>query len=132
MVVGLNNLCTPAYVYLMISAVALVVMAFQNMGSESIYCLGSYSCDVSSTTFIFVVKIVYVLFWTWLLNIICKSGFTGISWFLVLIPFIMLFIMIASIFWGEFENPIKLSSLATVGNNNGIPFFSSFYQWIMY
>jgi len=56
MVVGLNNLCTPAYVYLMISAVALVVMAFQNMGSESIYCLGSYSCDVSSTTFIFVVK----------------------------------------------------------------------------
>ena len=132
MVIGLNNLCTPALLYLIISVVALTVMGFQNVGSESVYCLGSYTCDVSSTTMIFIIKIIYVLFWTWLLNIICKSGFTGISWFLVLLPFILLFIMIASIFWGEFENPFKIDYITSIGNNNGIPFFSSFYQWIMY
>jgi len=96
--VGLNNLCSPAYFYLVISMLAIVIMGFQNMGNESVYCLGSYSCNVSSATLIFIIKIIYVLFWTWLLNIICKSGFTSIAWFLVLLPFILLFILISSIF----------------------------------
>ena len=91
MVVGLNNLCSPAYFYLVISMLAIVIMGFQNMGNESVYCLGSYSCNVSSATLIFIIKIIYVLFWTWLLNIICKSGFTSIAWFLVLLPIEVIF-----------------------------------------
>jgi hypothetical protein len=42
---------------------------------------------------VFLVKIVYILFWTWILNLICKDGHTGIAWFLVLIPFILLFVI---------------------------------------
>ena len=53
MVIGLNNLCSPAYFYLVISMIAIVIMAFQNMGNESVYCLGSYTCNVSSSTLIF-------------------------------------------------------------------------------
>jgi hypothetical protein len=131
MTIGLNNLCTPALLYLAISALALVVMGFQNMGSESVYCLGSYTCDVSSTTLIFIIKIVYIIFWTWLLNIVCKSGFTGFAWFLVLFPFIILFILISSIFLIEFDNPFKVNQVSALGDIN-IPFFSSFYNWIMY
>lgn len=39
--VGIKNLCTPAYVYLVISSIALVVMFMQNIGNTKIYCLGS-------------------------------------------------------------------------------------------
>jgi hypothetical protein len=131
MAIGLNNLCAPAFFYLAISILALLAMLFQNIGNESVYCLGSYTCDVSSTTLIFVIKIVYVIFWTWLLNIICKSGFTSIAWFLVLFPFILLFILITSIFWVEFDNPFKMNNIEQISNWN-IPFFSAFYHWIMY
>jgi len=130
-VIGLKNLCNPALFYLYISIAALLVMWIQNMGNESIYCLGSYSCNVSSTTFIFIIKIMYILFWTWLLNIICKSGFSYISWFLVLFPFILSFILIASLFLIEFDNPLSGGNLSNIQNYN-IPFFSSFYQWMRY
>jgi hypothetical protein len=94
-ITGLRNLCTPSYLYLIISIVMLVVMAIQNMGSVNVYCLGSYSCDVSSVYLIFMIKIIYVLFWTWILNLMCRSGATGVAWFFFLLPFILLFIMIA-------------------------------------
>lgn len=94
-VVGLRKLCTPAYVYFVISAIALIVMAAQNMGNSDIYCIGSYSCGVTSTIMIFIIKILYVLFWTWVLNIICSAGASNVAWFLVLLPYLLLFIFIA-------------------------------------
>ena len=101
---GLRNLCTPSYVYLVISAIALVVMMYQNMGNVDKYCLGSYSCNVSSTALIFVIKAIYILFWTWVLNLICKAGAPGISWFVLLLPFILLFVILGSmIFMSDVE-----------------------------
>lgn len=97
-VVGLYKLCTPAFLYLMISMFALVIMIFQNIGNKNVYCIGSYTCDVSSTLFIFIIKLLYIVFWTWILNIICKAGYTSVSWFLFLFPFILLFIFIGLIF----------------------------------
>lgn len=88
-IAGLKNLCTPSYVYLVLSTIALVIMAIQNYGNINVYCLGSYSCVVSSTLLIFLIKIVYVLFWTWILNLMCRAGATTFSWFLVLFPFIL-------------------------------------------
>jgi hypothetical protein len=93
--IGLRNLCTPSYVYLVISIIALIIMLFQNFGNANMYCLGSYTCDVSSTTLIFFIKILYVLFWTWILNLICRAGYSTISWFLVLLPFILMFVIIS-------------------------------------
>jgi len=94
-VAGLRNLCTPAYTYLVLSIILLLVMVYQNYSFSNTYCLGSYSCDVSSTTMIFVIKIVYVLFWTWVLNLICRAGAPSFAWFLVLFPFVLLFLLIA-------------------------------------
>lgn len=88
-IAGLKNLCSPSYVYLVLSTIALVIMAIQNYGNINVYCLGSYSCVVSSTLLIFLIKIVYVLFWTWILNLMCRAGATTFSWFLVLFPFIL-------------------------------------------
>lgn len=96
-VVGLRNLCTPSYVYLVISIILLVVMMFQNMGNVNTYCLGTYTCDVSSTALIFIIKILYVLFWTWILNLICRAGAPGFAWLLVLFPFVLFFVLLATL-----------------------------------
>lgn len=95
-IVGLKELCTPSYVYLVISLSALLVMTVQNLGNAKKYCLGSYSCDVADTSIIFVIKVLYVLFWTWLLNVMCRGGATNFAWLLVLFPFVLMFIMLGA------------------------------------
>jgi hypothetical protein len=92
---GIKQLCTPSYVYLVLSVAFLLIAMFQNYGNSNIYCLGSHACDVSNTSLIFVVKFIYILFWTWILNLMCNAGATSIAWFLVLLPFIIMFIMIS-------------------------------------
>jgi len=67
---------------------------FQNIGNKNSFCMGSFSCRVPSTTMVFVVKLIYILFWTWILNLICRDGHTGVSWLLVLFPFLLLFVII--------------------------------------
>lgn len=69
-------------------------MFVQNLGNSNMYDVGCFSCNVSSTALIFIVKIIYVLFWTWVLNLICKDGHTCISWLLILLPWILLFVII--------------------------------------
>ena len=89
----LKELCTPAMVYFVISVVALAMVLLQNLGNQNSYTVGSFSCRVPNTALVFIVKIVYILFWTWILNLICKDGHTSISWLLVLLPWILLFVM---------------------------------------
>jgi hypothetical protein len=91
---GIKKLCTPALVYFIISVISIIVMAFQNYGNTDLYCLGVYSCNVTSVGIIFVLKFIYVLFWTWVLNIICRNGYENVSWFLVLFPYILLFVLL--------------------------------------
>lgn len=98
---GLRNLCTPSYIYLVVSVIALVVMMYQNMGNVDKYCLGSYTCNVSSTALIFVIKAIYILFWTWVLNLICKAGAPGVAWFVLLLPIILLFVLLAGMMFYE-------------------------------
>jgi len=93
-VFGLRNLCTPAYVYLVISMVALFIILLQNQYNSKTYCMGNYSCEVSNVTFIFIVKLIYILFWTWILNLICKATSPIFSWILLLFPIILMFIFI--------------------------------------
>ena len=93
----LSQLCTPSYVYFIISVLAMAIAAVQNMGNRGKYTLGMFSCKVPSLLLIFIVKIVYILFWTWILNLMCKDGHAGIAWFLVLVPFILLFVIMGSV-----------------------------------
>lgn len=89
-----KKLCAPSKLYLVISIISLIVMGLQNIGNTDIYCIGNYTCSVYSTILIFIIKIIYILFWTWILNLICDAGVPYISWFLVLFPFILFFFLI--------------------------------------
>ena len=89
----LKELCTPAMIYFVISVIALAMVLLQNLGSQNSYTVGSFSCRVPNTALVFIIKLIYILFWTWVLNLICKDGHTTISWLLVLLPWIMLFVM---------------------------------------
>ena len=102
---GFDDMCDPAHFYLIISTVAITVIFFQNYYSGSFnnrtYCLGQYSCDIPSLPLLFLIKILYVLFWTWVLNLICEMGAPQISWILALFPFILFFIILASIMYNS-------------------------------
>ena len=89
---SVRKLCTPSYVYLVLSVLSIVALMFQNAGNTSTFCIGSYDCPVSSTGLVFASQVLYVAFWTFVLNAICKAGYKNISWFLVLVPFIFFFI----------------------------------------
>jgi uncharacterized membrane protein len=91
---SINELCTPAYVYFIISVIGIVLMAIQNLGNSTRYCLGSFACEVPSTIMVFVVKILYVMFWAWLLNLMCKDGHKNIAWFLVILPIVLFAVII--------------------------------------
>ena len=45
----------------------------------------------------FVGKLFYILIWTWLLNMLCNKGFASVSWFLVLLPFIAMFMILGMV-----------------------------------
>ena len=94
---SLKELCSPAALYFIVSILALLMILFQNLGNSNSYHMGNFSCRVPSTTLIFIIKLIYILFWTWILNLICKDGHTGISWLLVLLPFILFFVLIGMI-----------------------------------
>ena len=90
-----KNLCTPAFFYLAISVVIFVVIAVQNFGNTNKYCVGDYECNIPNTFIMFIFKALYILFWTFILNYLCKAGYEGISWFLVFLPLTLLFIILA-------------------------------------
>ena len=90
----IQRLCTPAYVYLVVSTIILIVMGYQNIGNSNQYCAGDYVCAVSSTSLVFLIKGLFVVFWTWVLNLICNAGAPIISWILVLFPIVLMFFLI--------------------------------------
>jgi hypothetical protein len=90
----IKDLCNPALFYFIISIIGLVASALQNVGRRNTYVLGALTRRVPNTALVFLVKIIYILFWTWILNLICKDGHSTISWLLVLAPFILLFAVV--------------------------------------
>lgn len=97
-----RKLCTPAYLYLVISVIAIVSMMFQNVGNTNKYCVGMYECQVQSTAFVFIMQLLYVAFWTFVLNALCQAGYKQISWFLLLLPLILFFVLIGLMFVSQF------------------------------
>jgi hypothetical protein len=96
------SLCTPAFVYVLLSSIGIIILAYQNYGNQNLYCVGNVNCPVQSTTLAFVAKILYVLFWTFILNTLCSYGYYKLSWFILLLPFILFFIVVVML--GQFVN----------------------------
>ena len=123
----LRELCTPAFLYFVLSMVGLIAVVFQNLGNKNTYNLGSFSARVPNTTMIFIVKFIYILFWTWILNLICKDGHTGIAWFLILIPFILMFVIMGMVMM---NNQIEYYKLYK--DLQKIKLYYEFYLFIFY
>jgi hypothetical protein len=68
-----SKLCTPAKIYFAIAVIAAIVGIFSGV----------------SIMFAFV-KLVFAFIWTYVLGWLCKKGYTSISWFLVLLPYIIM------------------------------------------
>ena len=89
-----KSLCTPAYVYLVMSVISLVMIMLQNAGNTTEYCAGNFACDVSSTGIVLLVHGLYILVWSFGLNSICQAGYKTLSWLFLLLPFVLGFILI--------------------------------------
>tara|TARA_B100000282_G_C31681971_1_gene467169 strand:+ start:207 stop:539 length:333 start_codon:yes stop_codon:yes gene_type:complete len=89
-----KELCEPSKLYFVISIVIFLITALQNFLNPvtNVYCIGPYSCETENTSMVFVSKLLYILFWTWVLDTLCRAGYKKISWFLVMLPIILMFI----------------------------------------
>jgi hypothetical protein len=87
----IQSLCTPAFIFFILSVVSLFVMLFDNIDNTHHYCFGNVSCNVANTSTIFIVEILFIVFWTWFLNAICSRGYVNVAWFILLFPYILLF-----------------------------------------
>ena len=64
--------CTPAQIYLVLALIGIVAGFMKNF---RVITLITHS--------------VFVVLFAWILNFLCRKGFTAISWILVLLPFVM-------------------------------------------
>lgn len=96
---NLKKLCTPAMLYFILSFIALFFIGLNNIQQSDMLCLGNLQCNVGNNTMIFVMNALYILFWTFVLDLMCKNGWTDLSWFIFLLPFLLTFLFYGYIFF---------------------------------
>jgi hypothetical protein len=90
----IQSLCTPAFIFFVLSVISLLIMLFDNLENTHHYCFGNVSCNVANTSTIFIIEILFIVFWTWFLNAICSRGYVNVAWFILLFPYILLFALL--------------------------------------
>jgi energy-coupling factor transporter transmembrane protein EcfT len=75
---SISSFCLPAKIYLALAILSIVISLIISV--ETIYAS--------------IIHFIFAIFWTWVLNLICKSGFSVVSWILVLIPIFIYIIVI--------------------------------------
>ena len=92
----IKELCTPSRVYLYISLIGLIASFVQNMinFNNNTYKCGSYEVIVPSVLLIFFFKLVYVILWAYILNLICNDNNKMFAWLLVVFPILLVFVII--------------------------------------
>ena len=68
-----SKLCSPAKLYLVITVIGIVLSLFNKISVVAV-----------------LVKAIFALFWTFVLNWLCEKGYKTLSWILVLLPFIII------------------------------------------
>ena len=96
---SLKKLCTPAMLYFVISFVGLFLIGLNNINQSDMLCLGNFECNVGNNNYVFIVHAAYILFWTFVLDLMCKNGWTDLSWFLLWLPFILSFLFYGLLFF---------------------------------
>ena len=92
----LKKICPPAMLYLVLSTIGFLGILLQNCNTSKEYIIGDIVVKTPChNAWFFIGKVIYIAIWTWLLNLLCSKGYTIVSWFLVLLPFITMFVLIA-------------------------------------
>ena len=73
------SLCSPALLYLIIALMAIISMIYSKTDMQTIAMKG-----------------LFVIIYTWFLNFLCSKGHEGISWFLVILPFVVMALAIVA------------------------------------
>ena len=87
-----NKLCSPSAAFLVISATSLI------LASSLLILLFVQKQNITKRgpflLMLLMLKIVYVLFWTWVLDLICKSGHDELAWSLVFAPYVLVLLVV--------------------------------------
>ena len=79
-----SKLCTPAKVYFALAVIGCLIALFNRMSVLGVF-----------------VKLIFAFIWTFVLGYLCDMGYKSLSWFLVLIPYvIILFMMLGMMNYG--------------------------------
>ncbi len=93
-----SKLCTPAKIYFAIAVVASIIALFSGVKIMSV-----------------AIKLVFAFFWTFVLGWLCDKGFKTLSWFLVLLPYIIIALTMFGIYKVSNEQKNFMSSLQLQG-----------------
>ena len=78
-----------------------------------------YKCTTTGAPLVFIGQTVYILIWTKVLDMLCNRGLTSISWFLVLFPYLLMFILLALIILSA-KSSNQYHNQPVVGMSNGL------------
>ena len=96
-----DKLCIPAQIYLIVSFILMVLSYFGlNAISQQLTLNQSNSSFLQSLNFTYqkdartsyVVQAVFIVLWTWVVSYLCNKGFSNLSWFLILLPWVLMFL----------------------------------------
>ena len=92
-------LCLPSKIYLVISIIFLIVSYYHDLktnDSEKV-CLGNVKCAVKNKPAYYAFNVLFILLWSWLLNLLCRYGWMKTAWFILLFPYIIMILLIGVI-----------------------------------
>ena len=101
---NIKKLCAPALIHLVISLVGLIVLLTASKDVNNMICVNNVKCNVGNKTLFFTVEGLLILFWTFVLDLLCKSGYKLLSWILILLPFILFFIIVTLVEFNKLMN----------------------------
>jgi hypothetical protein len=84
--IQINNLCGPSYIYFIFSSFILISSLINNIvkGNFNLFSL--------------ILRLLNIYIVTYILNWLCKKGYTNFSWFLLYWMFIFMIIIFISVF----------------------------------
>lgn len=68
-----KSLCTPAKIYFAIAVVSFIFALFRKMSILAVF-----------------INLMFAFLWTYVLGWLCEKGYKSVSWFLVLLPYVVI------------------------------------------
>ena len=93
-----SQLCTPAKIYFAIAVIATIIALFNGVSVMMAFW-----------------KLVFAFIWTFVLGWLCDKGFRTLSWFLVLLPYIIILLAMFNIYHVTHEQRQMMRSLQLQG-----------------